>query len=284
MKNWVYHSNVIITGSSSGIGFYLTKILIEKYGCNVLGIARSEDKLKEQKLALNEHSEKFSYFVADVSKYENWEKIKKYVENKQYNIIINNAGTMLPFLKAKDTTLSETKRVFDTNFFSIVHCYNILNDYFSSQNNGAIINISSASAICSVPGQSIYSASKSAVTTYSKILHSENKNIFVGTYLPGFTLTNIFFTKDNVKKVFDEKSMKIIKHFCMKAPKMAEKIILNIKKKRPYKLIGNDSKLLRILDKLAPVKSSMIIKWLFEKVNLSCFDDFNKEDIKSKVL
>lgn len=284
MKNWLYNSNVIITGSSSGIGFYLTKILIEKYDCNVLGIARNEDKLKEQKIALNERSKKFSYFVADVSKLEDWEKIKKQIENKQYNIIINNAGTMLPFLKAKDTTLTETKRVFDTNFFSIVHCYNVLNGYISSQNNGAIINISSASAICSVPGQSIYSASKSAVTTYSKILHSENKNIFVGTYLPGFTLTNIFFTKDNDKKVFDEKSMKIIKHFCMKASKMAEKIILNIKKKRPYKLIGNDAKLLRVLDKFAPVKSSMIIKWLFEKANLSCFDDFNKEDIKSKGL
>ncbi len=282
MKNWLYNSNVIITGSSSGIGFEMTKILIQKFGCSVLGVARNEEKLKEQENALKEYSSKFSYFVADVSKLEDWHRLKTYLDDKDYNIIINNAGTMLPFLKAEDISIIEAKRIFETNFFSIVYCYNVLFNYFSSKKNGGIINIASAAALCSVPGQSIYSASKSAVASYSKIISSENKNIFVGTYPLGFTLTNIFFSKDNEKSVFDEKSMRVIKHFCTSSTKMAGKIINSIEKKRPYKVLGNDAKLLRFLNKIAPVQSSKIIGWLFKKANLSCFDDFNKVEKKSK--
>lgn len=284
MKNWLCNSNVIITGSSSGIGFEMTKILIEKFGCSVLGVARNEEKLKKQKSSLKENSSKFSFFAMDVSKLEDWQKLNAYLEDKKFNIIINNAGTMLPFLKAEDISILEAKRVFDTNFFSIVYCYNVLFEYFAKQKNGSIINIASASALFSVPGQSIYSASKSAVTSYSKILHSENKKIFVGTYPLGFTLTNIFFSKDNKKAVFDEKSMAVIKRFCTSATKVAEKIIHSIKRKKPYKVLGNDAKLLRFLDKLAPVQSSKIIGRLFRCSNLSCFDDFNKLEKRNKEL
>ncbi|NCB48153.1 MAG: SDR family NAD(P)-dependent oxidoreductase [Clostridia bacterium] len=282
MKNWLYNSNVIITGSSSGIGFELTKILIEEFGCSVLGFSRNEERLKKQKLALKENSSKFSYFVGDVSKLEDWQKLKEFLNDKEFNLIINNAGTMLPFLRAQNISILEAKRVFETNFFSILYCFNVLSDYFSKKKNGGIINIASASALCSVPGQSIYSASKSAVTSYSKILQSENRNLFIGTYPLGFTLTNIFFSKDNEKAVFDQKSMRIIKHFCTSALKMARKIINSIKKKKPYKVLGNDAKLLRFLGKVAPVQSSKIIGLLFKSVNLSCFDDLNKVEKKSK--
>lgn len=282
MKNYLYDSNVIITGSSSGFGLELTKILIEKYNCNVLGIARREEKLIKQKTALKEFSHHFSYLVADVSKLEDWRKLREYLADKNYNIIINNAGTMLPFLRAQDISIEDIKRVFDTNFFSTVFCINILHDYFLKQKNPAIINISSAASVFSVPGQSAYTASKSALSAYSKILHSENKKIFVGTYLPGFTLTNIFTQSDFDKKVFDEKSIKIVKHFCTPLNKMANKIVRNIERKRAYKVIGKDAKLLRFLGKIAPVRSSKILNWLFNHVNISCFEDFNAKGKEHK--
>lgn len=284
MKNWLYNSNVIVTGSSSGIGLEITKILIKKFNCNVLGVARNEEKLKSQQTFFADFKDKFSYFVADVSKAEDWIRLKDFLLDNSYNIIINNAGTMPPFLKAQNIPFEETERIFNTNFFSTVHCVNALFDYISSQKNGAIINNCSAGALFSVPGQSIYSSSKSALVSYSKILNSENKKVFVGTYLPGFTLTNIFFSKDCKKEVFDEKSMKIIRRFCTSAPKMAEKIVDAMKKRKPYKVLGNDAKLLRFLGKFAPVKSAKIVGWLFEKTRLSCFDDLNREEMPSKEL
>lgn len=277
MKNWLYGSSVVLTGSSSGIGFEIAKILIERFNCRVLGVARNEQKLKEQQNFFSEFNDKFSYFVADVSKAEDWVRLKEFLEKDSYNIIINNAGTMLPFLKAHDVPFKETERVFNTNFFSAVHCVNTLFDYISSQKNGAIINNCSAGALFSVPGQSIYSSSKSALVSYSKILQSENKKIFVGTYLPGFTLTNIFFSKDCDREIFDEKSIKIVKQFCSSASKMAEKIVFAMKKKQAYKVLGNDAKLLRLLGKFAPMKSARIVGWLFEKTRLSCFEEFNKK-------
>ena len=75
MKSWLENNNVVITGASSGIGKDLAKILIEKYSCNVLGVARSEDKLKEFKESLKDFSSKFDYVVADVSQFESWQSI-----------------------------------------------------------------------------------------------------------------------------------------------------------------------------------------------------------------
>lgn len=278
MKNWLYGSNVVLTGSSSGIGFEIAKILIERFNCRVLGVARNEKKLREQQDLFRDFRDRFSYFVADVSKAEDWLRLKDFLEKNSYNVIINNAGTMIPFLKTHDVPFEEVERVFNTNFFSVVHCVNALYDYISSQKNGAIINNCSAGALFSVPGQSAYSSSKSALVSYSKILQSENKKIFVGTYLPGFTLTNIFFSKDCDREVFDEKSMKIIKRFCSSASKMAEKIVYAMKKRQPYKVLGNDAKLLRLLGKIAPVKSAKIVGWLFEKTRLACFEEFNKKE------
>ena len=71
-KNWLYKKNVIISGASGGIGFAISKLLIEKYDCNVLGICRNEEKVKKAKSTLGEKADKFSYVLFDVSKKENW--------------------------------------------------------------------------------------------------------------------------------------------------------------------------------------------------------------------
>ena len=54
--NWLANKNIILTGASSGIGKEIAKVLINKpYNCKVLGIARTEEKLKELKEELGEN-------------------------------------------------------------------------------------------------------------------------------------------------------------------------------------------------------------------------------------
>ena len=71
--------NVIVTGASSGLGKEMTLLLIRRYGCRVLGVARNEQKLRWVKTELGELSDRFEYMALDVSRRESWTKLARFV-------------------------------------------------------------------------------------------------------------------------------------------------------------------------------------------------------------
>ncbi|MBQ3047638.1 MAG: SDR family NAD(P)-dependent oxidoreductase [Clostridia bacterium] len=289
MKNWLKNNRIVITGASSGIGKELTKIFITKYNCFVLGVARDPSKLEDLKkqlqsikirsnkkdVEIKDYSVNFDYISADVSKEKDWENIFNKAQQLDCNILINNAGTMLPFLKAENILEEDIKRIFDTNFYSVVRGCKTFCDYFKNKNQSCgIINITSVAAVCSMPGQSAYSASKSAATSYSKIMASElNNKVFVATYLPGFTKTNLFYNKDNKTPIFEEKLLKILNIISMPADKLAKKIVKKIAQKKRYKVFGFDSKIYRFLNFIAPSKSTDLYLKIFKKTKSKSFED-----------
>ena len=274
MENWLYNSNVVITGASSGIGKEISKILISKYKCNVLGIGRKEEKLKLFKDELGENSSRFDYLAKDVSSLASWPDIFEKAKQLNCNILINNAGTMHPFMRADKLEMDKIESIFKTNFYSCVYGYKTFCDYFISKRNCGIINISSASAVACIPGVSFYSASKSALTSFSKIVSSEErKNFFVGTYMPGFTKTNLYNSSDNEKAIFDDKALKIINKISMGVEKLAKKIVKCIAKKKRVKVFGVDSWLIKKLSFFAPVKSTDLVLKIFKKTGFECFEE-----------
>lgn len=76
----------LITGASSGMGRDMAKILSQK-GYDLILVARDEKKLEEVKKQLKTETK---IVVMDISKEENCKKI--YEENKNIDILINNAG------------------------------------------------------------------------------------------------------------------------------------------------------------------------------------------------
>jgi len=44
---WLNGKTCIVTGASGGMGAGIAAALIKKHGCNVIGIARSEPKMKK---------------------------------------------------------------------------------------------------------------------------------------------------------------------------------------------------------------------------------------------
>lgn len=274
VKSWLKNNKVVITGASSGIGKELAKILIKKYDCFVLGVGRNQEKLQAFKEELGDLSSRFDYIAKDVSKHESWADIFEKAKINNCKILINNAGTMHPFMRADKIEMETLEKVFKTNFYSVVYGYKTFCDYFRNKKECAIINITSASALCAIPGESIYSASKSAATSFSRIVSSEEHNkLFIATYLPGFTKTNLFDSKDNSKPIFDKKATKLLNKFSVSSDKLAKKIIKNINKRKRYKKFGVDASVLKLLNSIAPTKSSDLYLKIFKKSKFKCFED-----------
>lgn len=162
--------NIIVTGSSRGIGFELVKYFSEA-GHNVLALSRNEKPVKDlgfrtvqsfscditQKMQLKE-----------VSKYvkENWEKV---------DVLINNAGAMVnkPFAEISE---EEFENIYKTNVFGVAGLIQEMLPFMDSE--GHIVTVSSMGGVqgsMKFPGLSAYSSSKGAVITLTEVLAEEYK-------------------------------------------------------------------------------------------------------------
>lgn len=253
---------VLITGASSGIGQEIAKILITKYDCHVLGIARNSQKLSAFKNSLGERSANFDYFPMDVGIEDNWKELFKNLttQNKTIEIVINCAGIMLPFKSTDKTDVGEFERVMQTNYFSVVYCCNTFIPMLLKQKNPAIINIGSLAALCCIPGVGGYAASKAALKSYSEALSVElGKNVFISTIMPGFIKTNIL--GGGIMHPDDEK---LINKFAQASPKAAKTIVRKIKLNRRRPILGFDALLLSFLYKIFPRSSGRIVGNFFK--------------------
>ena len=93
--------NIIITGTSRGIGFELVQLFANE-GHNVLALSRNEKPINNLNL---ENVTSFSFDLNDARAYE---KVETFInENwKQVDVLINNAGALLnkPFA---ETTMAD---------------------------------------------------------------------------------------------------------------------------------------------------------------------------------
>lgn len=271
---WLKNKKVVLTGASSGIGKEITKILIEKYDCFVLGIGQNGQKMIELKNLLKEKSHHFSYNLFDVSSKENWDKFVKELEDKNWeaDMLINCAGMLPKFDRFENYSLELLDVVMKTNFYSAVYAIKAMLPILKKSQSPAIVNVSSSASLCALPGITYYTASKSALKNFTEALASEYKNkIYVGLICPGFTRTNIFRNQD--KQV--EKS--IVYKFSMNVDKMAKKIVKAIKRKKKRAVIGSDACLMNMLYKLCPKSAGDICGGVLKKFKVELFEDVFKK-------
>ena len=280
--NWLSNKTVIVTGASSGIGQNICCVLVEKYNCKIIGIARNIEKLHSTEAILTA-KENFIPYPMDVSIESNWVELKSYLEknNIQIDVLINCAGTMPPFESGKDIDDESFQRVFAVNFYSATYSAKQLLPLLMKSNNPAILNVSSISALSVFPGTSAYAASKSALKTFSEILHSELKGkVFVSTVLPGFVKTNLFSSKDNNRDVFFEEDRSFVNKFSMSAERMAKKIVGVLARRKARAIIGLDAKLLNFLYKIIPQKTGNLLMKIMKKSKLKSFSEiFEDKDV-----
>lgn len=163
--------NVIITGTSRGIGFELSQ-LFAKNQCNVLAISRNISPLKKLNL------KNLSYLSLDLSDEEEIGKITRFVKEnwKQVDILINNAGKLInkPF---HELTTSNFLEIYKVNVFAVAELTRQLIPFFSRGSH--VVNISSIGGVqgsVKFPGLAAYSSSKGALLTLTELLAEEYKD------------------------------------------------------------------------------------------------------------
>ena len=161
--------NIILTGTSSGIGFELVNIFSKK-NHRVLALSRDNSKLRGLKL------DGVDALDFDLN-HDDYEKINEFLNKvEKIDILINNAGYLVnkPF---NETTLEDFKMVYSTNVFSVAMLIKNTIDFMESGSN--ILNISSVGGIqgsVKFPGLSAYSSSKGALNILTEMLAEEYKN------------------------------------------------------------------------------------------------------------
>ena len=163
--------NVIITGTSRGIGFELVK-LFAKSGDNVLAISRNDQPITNLNLGTVVSQS------SDITTEEGIQSISNYVEQNwgRVDIIINNAGLLVnkPF---NEISIEDFRKVYEVNVFAVAETIKAVLPFMTKL--GHVVSISSMGGIqgsAKFPGLAAYSSSKGAIITLSELLAEEYKD------------------------------------------------------------------------------------------------------------
>jgi len=162
--------NVIITGTSRGIGFELAQLFADA-DHNVLAISRNTKTISR----LNRP--KITTLSIDISDEKDINKVVDFVASnwKNVDIIIHNAGMLVnkPFT---EITQKEYLEVYKVNVFGVAELTKNMIPFL--QKGSHVVTISSMGGIqgsLKFPGLAAYSSSKGAVITLSELLAEEYK-------------------------------------------------------------------------------------------------------------
>ena len=162
--------NIIITGTSRGIGFELA-LQFAAAGHQVLAISR---KIPQALLG----NENITCLSVDLSNESELDKVNEFLSKswKQVDAVIHNAGSLLlkPFL---ETTQEDFENIYKVNVFGVANLTRVCLPYLHKGSH--VVTISSMGGIqgsLKFAGLAAYSSSKGAVITLSELLAEEYKD------------------------------------------------------------------------------------------------------------
>jgi short-subunit dehydrogenase len=177
---------VIIIGASSGIGYELAKVFSEK-GFEVGLTARREEQL----IALQKELKGKSFIKKmDVSHFDEARQSLKELMSEMdgMDIIVLNSGIGWSY-----PTPQQEIDTIQVNVSGFVNLANFSIEYFKEKNMGHIVGVSSIASIRGSAIATVYSATKSFVSSYMEGLRfrfaKKKLNIVVTDIRPGFVLT-----------------------------------------------------------------------------------------------
>ncbi|HCB02801.1 MAG TPA: SDR family NAD(P)-dependent oxidoreductase [Nocardioides sp.] len=239
---------VVITGAGSGIGRALAVDLTRRGSLLALsdvdepGLAETVDlvaraggsQVRSDRLDVADRDAMARYALDVVQEF------------ARVNVVINNAGVALAgdFI---DLEYSDIDWIVGVNFWGVVHGTKEFLPHLIASGDGHVVNLSSLFGLVSMPGQSMYNATKYAVRGMTEALREEmliaGHPVGVTAVHPGGIKTAIARnarvsakeSKEDTARYFDEKLARM-------TPERAAEIIVNgILKNRARVLVGLDA-------------------------------------------
>jgi short-subunit dehydrogenase len=229
---------VLITGASSGIGLAVASHLATK---NYIVYGTYRSRQPEQPFP-------FHWMELDVHSEEMIHEVVAHIIQKEgrIDVLINNAG-LGTVGSLEDTTLEESRSVFETNVFGVHAMCRAVLPHMRKQQAGTILNITSIAGIVALPYRGVYNSTKFAVEGFSEALSMEVKPFGINVIIlrPGDYKTNITSNRAIARNAMDPSSVYYDSfqraHFQIKEEvntawtpnKIAVDIARILKKKRP---------------------------------------------------
>ena len=173
----------LVTGASSGIGKAASVALVEA-GFEVVGTSRHASSVAQR--------DGVTFLDLDVTNDESvTTAVRRVIERfGRLDVLVNNAGTGAAGA-AEESSVAQTQRIFDINFFGLVRMTKAVLPHMRAQGRGRIINISSVLGIVPAPYMAVYAATKHAIEGYSESVDHEVREHGVRVLLvePAYTRT-----------------------------------------------------------------------------------------------
>lgn len=178
------YKRVLVTGASSGIGAAVVERL-RREGLEVHALARNAEALESlsQRTGCIPHG----IDVTDLAA------ITALTSRVEFDILVNNAGVDRPnpFLRAASEDID---LLVDVNLRAVLHLCRLIVPGMVERDRGHVVNISSIAAAYNFGGNSIYHATKAAVSMLSRQLRIDafGRRVRVTEICPGRVATDIF--------------------------------------------------------------------------------------------
>ena len=250
--------NVVITGSSRGIGFAMAYEFL-KAGCNVTVSGRNPDLAADKHEILKVFRGKYIYVPCNVQDKKSLQELWDLSVAKWgiIDIWINNAGQNAPYKFAWETEESYTYNIIHTNITGMIYGSQIAAAGMLKQRHGAIYSMEGLGSDGMIQAKTIlYGTTKRALTYFMDGLAKEleGSGVIAGRLSPGMMLTD-FITKDpdgNVSEVITQEHFQRIFNILADRPEtvaafFVPKILANTKNGKQIVWLTKRKAMLRFL-------------------------------------
>ena len=199
MENRVW----LITGVSSGFGYAMTKLLLEK-GDIVVGTVRSKEKVTE---LLNAYPQTFDCVLLDVTDVPAVQRTvqQAFAKHGREDVVVSNAGYGL-FGCAEEVSDAEIDHIIATNLTGSIQLIKSALPYLRQQGGGRIIQLSSYGGQVAFPANAMYHATKFGIEGYCEAVAQEVAQFHIGVTIvePGGARTEFRYGSAKVANLMPE--------------------------------------------------------------------------------
>ena len=238
----LHKNKILITGATAGIGKALTEKFLELDN-EIIAVGRNEKKLEN----FAELDNRIIPFKCDISRQEELDKLILFIEqeHKNLNILINNAGIQYNYYFANELQLlHKVEHEINVNFLAPLKLITLLLPTIQTNDNSAIVNVSSGLAIVPKSQAPVYCGTKAGIHIFSKSLRYQLEKVKVFEIIPPLVDTSMTKGRGKGKISPQRLTNEFVKAF----------------KKNQYEVNIGKVKLLRIINRISPRIADRIMR------------------------